>query len=111
MCQMGETTASLVVNSKGRTSLPVVVRRQAGIEGETEMVARVDGPGRIVLETRESVRSRVWANAPESGSTGGADVRQMREEDVRTSDAHAVERATTRTTPDAGDRLLAELGL
>jgi len=39
-------------------SLPVAVRRQAGIADGAELVAHADGVGRIVIETREAIRAR-----------------------------------------------------
>jgi uncharacterized protein (AIM24 family) len=104
--------ASFVFNQKGPTSLLASVRREAGIVGNTEMVAHVDGPGRIVIATRAAVRARIWSNAPEpSGVDTVKDIEELRAEDVRISDAAAAAWSATVTSDDAIDQFLAELGL
>lgn len=34
--------------------------------GEAELVAHADGHGRIVIETRDSIREQIWAMFPEA---------------------------------------------
>jgi bifunctional DNA-binding transcriptional regulator/antitoxin component of YhaV-PrlF toxin-antitoxin module len=100
---------------KGRSVLPVAVRRAAGLEEGTELVATALGDGRVLLETVDAVRQRVWAGAPalESEPDAAADVRRMRQEDIAVSDAAASRRATHRatSTADPGATLLSKLGL
>lgn len=107
--------AEFRVGERGRSVLPAEVRRAARVEEGDQMVARAEGPGRIVLETRDAIAARVWAAAPTAtGLDVTADVRAMRDEDNAISDANFVRRAAEgddEASRSAGQRLLAELGL
>jgi bifunctional DNA-binding transcriptional regulator/antitoxin component of YhaV-PrlF toxin-antitoxin module len=111
--KLSETvSAGFTLGPKGRVSLPVAVRRGACIADGAELVAHVDGNGRIVIETRDAIRARVWDAAPASaGLDATADVRAMRTQDRVTSDAASATRSETATDGDAGAALLAHLGL
>jgi bifunctional DNA-binding transcriptional regulator/antitoxin component of YhaV-PrlF toxin-antitoxin module len=63
---MSFTTFNFRVAPNGRTSIPAGVRKEAGIVGEAELVAHADGHGRIVIETRDSIREQIWAMFPEA---------------------------------------------
>ena len=79
---MSFTTFNFRVAPNGRTSIPVGVRKEAGIVGESELVAHADGPGRIVIETRESIREQIWAMFPENIEVDAVTaVRQARDAD------------------------------
>lgn len=115
---MGDVTAAeflaytFHVGPKGRVSLPAAVRREAGVPEGAEVVARVAGPGRIVIETPEAIRERIWSAAPEpSGLDASADLRRMRNDDAALADAAAARRETATTTEDAGSKLLALLDI
>ena len=96
--------------------LPAAVRRAAQIDEGAEVIARPDGRGRVVIETVESIRARVWAGAPERGDRDmTADVRALRDEDIRVS-AQALARRTSELgspaeSAAAGAALLANLDL
>jgi hypothetical protein len=79
------------------------------------MVARAEGPGRIVLETAAAIRSRVWAAAPAPQNLdAAADARSMRDQDNAVSDANFALRLQAPDVDSAdavGERLLTELGL
>ena len=109
----GMTIASLPfsVGPKGRVVLPVAVRRAAGMDEGAEVVARVDGEGRVVLETVAAVRARVWAAAPDVQYDAVADVRLLRDEDHRLSDEASDRRRAATSAGDAGRALLDHLGL
>lgn len=109
-------SAPFRVGEKGRVVLPAAVRRAAGIAEGAEVVARTDGEGRMVIETVESIKRRVWGFAPEpSGADPEEDVRRMRQEDVARSDEAADRRSrpagTEQESRDAAAALLAHLNL
>ena len=117
---MTEATGHAVaftIGPKGRSVLPVAIRRAAHFEEGTEVVAIALGEGRVLLETVEAVRQRVWAGAPDpevGRAEATADVRRMRDEDVAVSDGAAARRSAPLTSDHAEDRgaaLLAKLGL
>lgn len=110
------TSSSFQIGAKGRVVLPVAVRRAAHLEEGAEVVARPDGAGRIIIETVESIRARVWAAAPQAGGHDvTAEVRAMRDEDNRVSDeAFARRTAEVGSEGDSvatGAALLVHLGL
>lgn len=111
----GAVTASFQLGDKGRVVLPAAVRRAAHIPDGATVVAHAAGEGRIVIETVDAIRARVWGAAPEpSDLDATADVRAMREEDSQIADASAERRSAAAADPgegDAGARLLAHLGL
>ncbi len=78
------------------------------------MVARAEGEGRIVIETREAITKRVWASVPTpTGLDTIADVRQMRNEDNEISESNFIRRsqgASQETVEEAGALLLKRLG-
>lgn len=110
------------IGPKGRSVLPVAVRRASGLEEGSEVVATSLGKGRVLLETVEAVRERVWAGAPDPDASvdSVADVRRMRREDIAISDEAAARRSVagsstpdeSSSTPDEnGAALLSRLGL
>ena len=101
------------LGEKGRIVVPAEVRRAAGLTADSEVVIRAEGEGRVVIETADAARKRVWAAAPSPGADATADVRAMREEDTRISDGNAAARAhsATGTEEEAGQQLLEALGL
>ena len=110
-------SAPFRVGAKGRVVLPAAVRRAANITEGAEVVARPEGEGRVVIETVDSIRKRVWAAAPDaSGLNATTDVRVMRDDDNRVSDAALTRRAAAHGGSEtesaaAGAALLARLGL
>lgn len=108
---MTVTSLPFAIGPKGRLVLPVAVRRAAGMDEGAEVVATVDGEGRVVLETVASVRARVWSAAPDISFHAGDDVRQLRAEDAAEADAASTRRRTATASPDAGRALLDHLGL
>ena len=96
--------------------LPAAVRRAAGIPDGAQVIARSIGPGRIVIETIDAVRDRVWsASSDSAGVDSTTDIRALREEDINTADRAAQARSRVEddtTESDAvGLSLLAHLGL
>ena len=112
----GAVSASFRVGAKGRVVLPAAVRRAAHVDEGDEVVARPDGEGRVVIETVDSIRARVWAAAPEaSGLDTEADVRSMRDQDRQLEQRRAAKSAagfgTEQESAAAAAALLAHLGL
>lgn len=104
--------ATFRLGAKGRVVLPVAIRKQAHLDDGTDLVGYVIGSGRIVIETRDSIRERVWGAAPgTAGLDATADVRQARTDDAAISDANAAARSAAPEQPGAGAALLAHLGL
>lgn len=70
------------VGPRGRVTIPVALRQQAGIEEGDLVILRYVSPGVIVVETRDAVMRRIRAGA-QSGETGDAvaDVRSLRDND------------------------------
>lgn len=105
----------LHIGAKGRSVLPAPVRRAAQVAEGDRVIARAEGRGRIVLETPDAIRERVWAAAPRSQDTDAtADVRAMRDEDNGISDANFMRRSEVADPENAeaiGQRLLAKFGL
>jgi len=109
-------SALLHVGAKGRVVLPAAVRRAARIAEGDQIVARPDGEGRVVIETLQSIRERVWGAAPgASGLDTTTDVRAMRDEDNDISDVAFARRGpaggSEAESSAAGEALLARLGL
>ena len=109
------SVSQVKVDSRGRVSLPAELRRAAGFDEGSEIVAVAYGPGRVLLETQEAVTEAVWAAAPGAETDAVADVRQMREQDVALSDANAERRSEVEVDEAAsrkrGEALLRELDL
>ena len=103
--------AKIKVGPKSRVVLPAGLRRAAGIEEGSELVGYVDSYGRLVLETAESARDRVWAAAPGTEGDSTSEVRAQRMLDVTLEAAKLERRATAPRDEEAGERLLRELGL
>jgi bifunctional DNA-binding transcriptional regulator/antitoxin component of YhaV-PrlF toxin-antitoxin module len=51
------------VDEKGRVVIPRKAREEAGMTYGASVVARPEGQGRLVLETREAIRERLHAQA------------------------------------------------
>ena len=106
----------LELGAKGRVVVPAAVRREAEIELGQTLIARAEGPGRIVLETPAAVQARVWAAAPVDGEPVDAvrDVRALRDDDNRTGERAARRRQGTGVVDsqdDLGEALLRALEL
>ncbi len=106
--------STLNLGAQGRIVLPVAVRRAANLSEGVAMVARAEGEGRIVIETRAAITKRVWASAPTpTGLDTIDDVRQMRNEDNEISESNFTRRsqaASEESTEAAGALLLKRLG-
>ncbi|MEI6622199.1 MAG: AbrB/MazE/SpoVT family DNA-binding domain-containing protein [Actinomycetes bacterium] len=104
-----------VIGAKGRIVLPADVRKAAGFTEGTEVIAHTEGYGRVVVETSDAIRDRIWAASPPQTSIDAtADIRAAREEDVRVSDQAAAHRCGERSNADSdarGEALLKHLGL
>lgn len=106
----------LELGAKGRVVVPTAVRREAEIELGQTLIARAEGPGRIVLETPAAVQARVWAAAPMEGEPQDSvrDVRALRDDDNRISERAARRRqgaAVADSQDDLGEALLRVLAL
>ena len=102
---------TIKVGPNSRIVLPAGLRKAAGIDERSELVGYVDSYGRLVLETAESARNRVWAAAPEPEGDSISEVRAQRMLDVTQEAAKIERRATAPRNEAAGERLLRELGL
>jgi AbrB family looped-hinge helix DNA binding protein len=114
--QPSVASAPFHVGAKGRVVLPAAVRRAASIAEGDQVVARPEGEGRVVIETVNSIRQRVWDAAPDPlGLDTTAEVRAMREQDNDVSDAAYARRVAASgfetDSAAAGAALLARLGL
>lgn len=102
------------VKAKGRAVLPIGVRKAANVSEGDRMMAHAEGPGRIVLETVEAIQARVWAAAPVfRGLNTVTDIREMREEDNKISDANYLRRSrevSPESEETVGTNLLVLLG-
>jgi bifunctional DNA-binding transcriptional regulator/antitoxin component of YhaV-PrlF toxin-antitoxin module len=98
------------VDAKRRVALPGSLLDQVGFQPSTGLIAYVDSPGRIVIETPEAAvanaSARIWADlgAVDSEYDATADVHEMRDEDSRIADANAAARSTA-TSESLGDGL------
>jgi len=67
------STFSVRLDSKRRPTLPARLLEEAGLSGATDLVARADGPGRIVLEDPasmlHSLQQRLTDSLKESAAT------------------------------------------
>lgn len=54
------------IGNKGRVVIPAALREQAHVAEGDELVARVMEDGRLILETRESIKARLRAQAGEA---------------------------------------------
>lgn len=112
---MGHQVFKVRVDAKRRVALPSSLLEQVGFQPSTGLIAYMEAPGRIVIETPEAavadVSARIWADLdsvdPDYDAT--ADVRHMRDEDTRIADANAAARSAAPS--DDGRALLAALGL
>ena len=120
MMDVAGRAVAFQIGPKGRSVLPVAVRRAAGLEEGSDVVAIALGKGRVLLETVDAVRERVWAGAPhpDTSADSVADVRKMRQEDTAISDKAAVRRSVansgtsdSHTSDERGAALLSRLGL
>ena len=107
-------SAALTLDRKGRAVLPASVRRAAGVDEESTLVAWVAAEGTIVIETPEAVQARVWAAASAAGDLNAtAAIREVRVEDARNSDENFARRAAAGDSDSdaVGAALLADLRL
>jgi bifunctional DNA-binding transcriptional regulator/antitoxin component of YhaV-PrlF toxin-antitoxin module len=102
---------TLNVGPKNRVVLPLALRRAAGLGVGTELRGYVDVQGRVILETVDAVRARVWAAAPHAGQESASAVRAAHETELSIERENAARRAAGAVDDQAGARLLAELGL
>jgi hypothetical protein len=99
------------VGPKNRLVLPTALRQAAGVGVGSELLGHVDPMGRLILETVDSVRARVWAAAPSPVGNSMDDVRAARAADLEIEAAAASRRDSAPRDDRVGERLLAELGL
>lgn len=107
------------MDAKRRLSIPSHLLDEAGIPAASRLIARMEGPGRFVIETPAAAvaaaGARIWADfdAVEPDQDATADVRAMRDDDNLISDANAAARSddSDASAEEAGRNLLAALGL
>lgn len=110
----GVEHSSFRLGPKGRAVLPAAVRRAAHIPDGATLVAHAEADGRIVLETADAIRERVWAGArPEGDGDTVAEVSELRQHDAAVADAAAERRSAAggHDSDEVGAALLARLGL
>ena len=66
------------ISSKNQVTIPVDELRAAGLEAGERLVARADGPGRVVLEREHDVLAEFVAAL--TGAYSGADIGTLRDE-------------------------------
>lgn len=52
------------ISSKHQITIPVKALREAGLDAGDELVVRVEGPGRVVLERDDDVHARYRGGLP-----------------------------------------------
>lgn len=103
------------MDAKRRVSLPSQLLDQVGIVAATRLVAHVEGPGRVVIETPEaavaSAAERIWADlSPEADAP--LDLSAIRDADQRTSEQNIAARLNGQVaSADADSNLLEVLGI
>jgi len=105
------------LDAKRRVALPSHFLE--ALPAQARLVGHIEAPGRFVIETPEAAveaaSRRIRADLDPAGVSydAGADVRVMRTEDARIADANAEARSRANDSADgeAGQRLLAALGL
>jgi AbrB family looped-hinge helix DNA binding protein len=66
------------IGNKGRVVIPAALRERAHVAEGDELVARVMEHGRLMLETRESIKRRLRAQAAEAkANRGGGAVERL----------------------------------
>jgi len=103
--------ANLRVGPKGWIVLPAALRKAAGIHEGDELVGYLDSDRRLVLETADCARTRVWAGAPDDFGDSVREVRAQRIEDIAIEESNIRRRASSTRDDTAGQRLLVEFGL
>lgn len=81
----------LRLDAKRRPTLPAALLAEAALKPDSELIARADGAGRIVLETAEAVKRRVRDRAVAGRARTGRTESAV--------DSLLVDRATDRSTP------------
>lgn len=66
------------ISSKNQVTIPVDELRAAGLEAGERLVARADGPGRVILEREHDVLAEFVAAL--TGAYSGADIATLRDE-------------------------------
>lgn len=77
---MSDPVTSFVVGQKGRVVVPIEVREKAGVHEGTELRARVNAEGQIVIDTPESVRRRIRRRASAGKDLPGSAVDDLMQE-------------------------------
>lgn len=116
---MGHEVLKVRVDAKRRVALPSSLLDRAGFQPSAGLLAYMESPGRIVIETPEAAvtdaTARIWADLGpvDADADATADVRAMRDEDNRIADTNAAARLTENDEEGADDgrALLAALGL
>lgn len=62
------------ISSKHQVTIPVAALRAAGLEAGERLVARADGPGRVILEREHDVLSEFTGALTGAYSDSGLDV-------------------------------------
>ncbi|HEY2763444.1 MAG TPA: AbrB/MazE/SpoVT family DNA-binding domain-containing protein [Pseudonocardiaceae bacterium] len=66
----------MTVNEQGRVTIPAQVRRAAGIEAGVPLVVYVED-GRVVIETREQLASRIRRDVAAAWTGDGSAVEEL----------------------------------
>lgn len=77
---MSNPVISFVVGQKGRVVVPVEIREIAGVHEGTELRARVNPDGQIVIDTPESIRRRIRLRAAAGREMFGSAVGDLTKE-------------------------------
>lgn len=70
------------VGPRGRVTIPVAVQNEANIHEGDAVVIRADGPGVVIVETRQAIKDRIRAGIPSDPDQqfdAVADIRALRD--------------------------------
>lgn len=74
-------TVRTTVGPRGRVTIPVALQRQAGVKEGDTVIVRVDGHGRVIIETDAAIKARIRSGVPEPDTEHDAvaDIRALRD--------------------------------
>ncbi|MBI4729529.1 MAG: AbrB/MazE/SpoVT family DNA-binding domain-containing protein [Acidobacteria bacterium] len=91
---MEQESSRVTVGPKGRIVIPARLRERAHVTEGSVLYGRVDEAGRLILETRDSIKGRIRAAAKTSAHREGSVVDRLLTE--RRSEARLAERRVRR---------------
>jgi bifunctional DNA-binding transcriptional regulator/antitoxin component of YhaV-PrlF toxin-antitoxin module len=111
---MSFDTFDIEIKEKGRVVLPVDLRSACGFGVGARLVARVVGPGQVMIESREAVLERIWSGIPEEHTNEVEALAEDRSAEIALlagRDAACATAGDEAKTLARGEALLSALGL